>query len=395
MSRLLVQRRARLPDATRVARAQRAPELGPRILFFSGGTALKKLSRMLKTYTHNSVHVLTPFDSGGSSARLREHFRMLSVGDLRNRIIALADETQRGNPAVYELFAHRFAADVSQASLVTRLDALIAGRDPLVTDVPEPLRFTARTHLADFREAAPAHFDLRGASVGNLMLVGGYLANDRQIDPVLLMLSKLVEARGEVRPVVADDLHLKATLDDGTELVGQHRITGNGEPPPSARIRDLSLVRALDDDTPATVATSAHVLSLIAAADLICFPMGSFYTSVLANLLPEGIGRAIAAADCPKVFVPNADADPEMRGMSVADAIEALLRFVRKDAGDVGVERILDGVLLDVADESYAYAVERERIVEQGVTVARLPLVQTRDRQHAPRRLAEALLSLA
>ena len=203
-------------------------------------------------------------------------------------------------------------------TLVTRLDALIAGSDSLMADVPEPLRSLARSQLEDFRAAALPSFDLRGASVGNLMLTGGYLAGGRDIDPVLLLLAKLIEARGEVRPVVTDDLHLQATLQDGSVLVGQHRITGNGVPPPSAAIVELSLVRSLEDPTPASVAAPAHVASLIRGADVICFPVGSFFTSVIANLLPRGIGRAIAEAECPKVFVPNAGNDPEMRGMSVA-----------------------------------------------------------------------------
>ena len=35
---------------------------------------------------------------------------------------------------------------------------------------------------------------------------------------------------------------------------------------------------------------------MIRHAELLCFPMGSFYTSVIANLLPRGVGRSIAAA---------------------------------------------------------------------------------------------------
>ena len=71
-----------VPDPIRLARYLRAPEIGPTVLFFSGGSALRKTSRVLTEYTHNSVHLVTPFDSGGSSALLREAFGMLSVGDL-------------------------------------------------------------------------------------------------------------------------------------------------------------------------------------------------------------------------------------------------------------------------------------------------------------------------
>ena len=67
------------------------PPLGPRLVFFTGGTALRDLSRELIHYTHNSVHLVTPFDSGGSSAALRRSFAMPAVGDIRNRLLALAD----------------------------------------------------------------------------------------------------------------------------------------------------------------------------------------------------------------------------------------------------------------------------------------------------------------
>src|SRR5688572_20780353 len=102
-----VSRAVRIPDDLRVLRCSRAPELGPRILFFSGGTALRPLSRALKLLTHNSIHLITPFDSGGSSAALRRAFGMPALGDLRNRLLALADETVRGNPRVFRLFGYR------------------------------------------------------------------------------------------------------------------------------------------------------------------------------------------------------------------------------------------------------------------------------------------------
>ncbi|MEG6550492.1 2-phospho-L-lactate transferase CofD family protein, partial [Desulfocurvibacter africanus] len=89
--RILVSRTTTLPDPIKLARFLRAPELGPKVLFFTGGTALKALSRRIIDYTHNSIHLITPFDSGGSSAKLRAAFDMPAVGDLRNRLMALAD----------------------------------------------------------------------------------------------------------------------------------------------------------------------------------------------------------------------------------------------------------------------------------------------------------------
>ena len=108
-TQITLTRRVMLPDDLRVARAESAPHLGPRILFFSGGSALNGIARRLKRYSYNTMHLITPFDSGGSSQELRLAFDMPAVGDLRSRLMALADETVLGQPDVYALFSHRLS----------------------------------------------------------------------------------------------------------------------------------------------------------------------------------------------------------------------------------------------------------------------------------------------
>jgi 2-phospho-L-lactate transferase/gluconeogenesis factor (CofD/UPF0052 family) len=135
----------------------------------------------------------------------------------------------------------------------------------------------------------------------------------------------------------------------------------------------------------------------IEEADLICYPMGSFYSSVVANLLPEGVGRAIAAARSPRVYVPNTGVDPEQAGMSVADTLDALIRYTRADAGqDVPVGRIVNLVLLDHNHSHYGMKVDIERLERLGVQVISLELVNESSEPHASaQRLTEALLSVA
>ncbi|HAJ92011.1 MAG TPA: GAK system CofD-like protein, partial [Gammaproteobacteria bacterium] len=210
----------------RLSRYQKAPELGPRILFFSGGTALTATSRVLKRYTHNSIHLVTPFDSGGSSAKLRQAFSMPSIGDLRSRLVALADENITGHPEVYRLFACRFPADQPAGKLMARLELMIRGKEPLVDAISNPMRRLIRNQLGYFREAMPDDFDLRGASTGNLILAGGYLNNHKHLDPIIFLFSKLVNVLGTVRAVVNDDLHLAAELEDGSCVTSQQRLTG-------------------------------------------------------------------------------------------------------------------------------------------------------------------------
>lgn len=392
-----ITRAIRLPDELRVQRSFRAPELGPRILFFSGGSALRPLCRALKQYTHNSVHLITAFDSGGSSAQLRQTFAMPAVGDLRNRIVALADESVRGNPQIYRLFAHRLSTTASRSDLAAELEGLTTGDHELTASIPEPpMRRIVQTHLRFFAERMPGDFDLRGANIGNLMLAGGFLSQSRDLDSVLFLFSKLLEVRGVVRPIVDVDLHLCAVLADGSRVIGQHRLTGKHEAPISSAVNDLFLIRSLDDPERTTTPIGEKARRSIETAELICFPMGSFYSSVVANLLPSGVGRAIAGAGCPRVYIPNTGRDPEQHGITLADSVERLIHFVRADAGtDVPISRIINLVLLDDKRDSYALQADVERIERMGIQVIELELVTADSRPHAhPQRLAETLLSL-
>lgn len=348
----------------------------------------------MKRLTHNSIHLVTPFDSGGSSAVLRDAFGMLSIGDLRNRIMALANESATSNPAVYELFSHRLSASESAPALGDTLTTMVRGTHELVAAVPMPMRRLIRTHLRLFAERMPHTFDLRGASIGNLILVGGFLNHDRDMDSVLFLFSQLIEARGTVLPVVATELHLAADLVDGSTLVGQHLFTGKEVPPITSPIRSVRLVSVLPPHLDEMVAIQDNVRTLIADADLIVFPMGSFYSSVLAPLLPGGVGEAIAAAECPKVFIPSTGVDPEAIGLTVAESVARLVAVIRADAGPVPVERVVNAVLVDTQGAEYANACVAEDIRSQGVAVADLDLAGKRADRLDARKISEALVSL-
>lgn len=385
------------PAQAGAARVLPGPETGPRILFFSGGTALRETSRELVRYTHNSIHIVTPFDSGGSSAALRQAFGMPAVGDVRNRLMALADQGLRGNPEVVALFGHRLPKDLGRAALERRLRRMAEGLDPLVRAIPEPMRKAVRRQLLGFLERMPADFDLKGASIGNLALTAGYLANRRRLGPAIGMFSELIRARGVVRPVMDIDLHLAAELEDGRVVVGQHLLTAKQAPAIDSPVKRLWLARALDDPTPVHAAIPAGVRGLIERADLICYPMGSFYTSLVANLLPSGVGRAVAANPCPKVFVPSAGQDPETLGLDVAGQAEVLVRYLRAEAPDeIRVRDVLNFVLINADPDVYPSRVERSRLSALGFSPLLFRLAaSSRDKVLSAPLLVPVLLSLA
>jgi CofD-related protein of GAK system len=392
-----IARTVRLPDPSRAALCRRAPELGPRVLFFSGGTALRELSGTLIEYTANSIHLITPFDSGGSSAEFRRAFGMPAVGDLRNRIMALADRSITGNPAVFELFAHRLPKDAPQDELAAKLARLMSGDDPLIKRVPDPLRKIIRTHLRFFNERRPKDFDLRGASIGNCILAGGYFNYNRMLDPVIYLFMQLVAARGVVRPIVNADLHLACRLADGRVLIGQHRMTGKEAAPIDSPVAEMWLTASLDDPTPATVAIRDKTDKLIRQAEVICYPFGSFYSSLMANLLPQGVGDAVAAAPCPKVYIPNLGHDPEQQGLSVAEQTRRLLAALESGCTRTcRREELLHFVFVDSRNGRYDGLLDIAAIRRLGVEVVDLPLAREDNPSQADsRKVAELLVSLA
>jgi len=394
--RLTVTRQIAIPDPVKLERLRRAPEFGPKILFFSGGSALKDTSRELVAYTHNSIHIITPFDSGGSSAILRQAFAMPAVGDIRNRLMALADQSLTGNPEIYDLFAYRLGKGASQDALRQELKTLAQGHHRLIRRVPDPMRKILRNHCRAFSDLMPAGFNLRGASIGNLVLTAGYLDSRRQFDSVIYLFSKLVGVRGVVRPVVNKNLHLAAALEGGEVVIGQHRLTGKESPALTRRIEKVWLTQDLTDPAPVATPIRAKIAARIEEAELICYPIGSFFSSLIASLLPSGVGRAVAANPCPKVFIPNTGRDPELYGLSLSDQARLLTGRLCADAAQIQPGQVLGFILADSKNGVYPGGCDSGVLRKLGIAVIDCPLVS---KQSAPYLdaglLAQALASLA
>jgi CofD-related protein of GAK system len=392
----------KVPDRYAVVRCLKAPEAGPKILFFSGGTALKKLSRALINYTHNSIHIITPFDSGGSSAEIRKAFKMLSVGDIRNRIMSLADRTIQGNPDIYRLFAYRLDKNIQNPVLKAELAAMIEGRHELVSAIPDPMRKIIRNYLKFFYVKMPQDFNLKGANIGNLILTAGYLNSSEHIDPVIFIFSKLVEARATVRPVTSRYLELAAELKDGRTIVGQHLLTAKEAEPVNSQIINLFLTDGCPPGNGSSgkinyvdVSIRKKVADLINNADLICYPMGSFYSSIIANFLVKGVGQAISENPCMKVYIPNTGTDPEQYGMSVSDCIENIIKYLSLSCRKKTLtEKLLNYVIIDSKNGAYTSMGDIGKFKD--IKIIDTSLVADKSLQEIDEnRLSEVLVSLA
>ncbi len=255
-----------------------------KIVSIGGGSGLSTLLRGLKRYAkagHGAVKitaVVTVTDDGGSSGRLRRDFDVLPPGDIRNCMVALSeDET-----LLSKLFQYRFAS----------------GRG------------------------------LKGHSFGNLFLTamtqltGDFAAAVSQSCEVLAAL-------GRIYPSTAANVALEATLANGTKVLGETRISRS-----KSRIEKIAL-------RPRKPKPLEDTLAAIAEADLITLGPGSLFTSVIPNLLVDGIPRAIESSKALKVYFVNLMSQPgETTNFRASDHVSAILRHA-------GGRRVIDVCVLN------------------------------------------------
>lgn len=372
-----------------------------RPLFFSGGTALRDASRALAKRNRHSVHLLTTFDSGGSSAVLRQTFAMPAVGDIRNRLVALAD-AEIVPQAALEFFCSRLPADGDAHELRSQLKAMGKASHAIWKSMPDAYAQAFRLHLGHFLQRMPPNFDARLASLGNLLLAGGYLRHKRDLTPPIALFSQLLHVRGAVLPTVEESLHLAAKLENGSLVVGQHHFKALPAPVSQLLLTVHEPERreeALFDNTiscrPRLSAVAAEHLR---TADAICYPMGSFYSSLLANLLPSGVGRAIAGRACPKIFIPNSGHDAELCGLGLVQQVALILRVLREDAPAASTCDLLHLVVVDSRHGRYEGGLGPEtmsQLKNMGLNVLDRQLIaEAKPERHDPEALADLILEL-
>jgi CofD-related protein of GAK system len=296
----------------------------PRIVLFTGGSASNLLARSLETAGVDATHVVSVFDNGGSTGKLRRTADLPGMGDIRNRLCALARSATPESARVRDLFELRFSTRKSEAQLRHELDVLTAGGHPATRDLDNGCQQEVQEALALGRAALPEDFELTAMSLGNLLLLGHY-QRTRSFLTTIDWAADLLGVGPRVLPVTLRSVHLGAELDNGQWLVGQRALTSEG----SHLHRKISrLTLLLDEDShsrPAEgVEACSEVLEVIAAADAAVFGFGSFYSSILPHLLVSGVAEALARRPVPRILLANPTADRETDLMTLADLISAV-----------------------------------------------------------------------
>ncbi len=354
------------------------------IVLFSGGTAMTASARILKQYTKHSCHFLSPFDSGGSSAEFRRHFQLPALGDLRSRLIALADEKSELHSARALCLSQRLEAG-AKPPMETLRQWQSQAQD---LHNGEPAWANLFEATVAFARRLPADFHWGKTSLGNLALAAGMVEAGMSLSQVTQQMHSLLHCRGQAHCIVADSLQLQVRLASGRQVLGQHRITGKQEPPLQEAISEIFLCDNAHPDKPVSCTLQAPERALIEQARLIVFCPGSFYTSLLAQMLPEGVSEALANSPAHKVYVPNLGHDPELIGCHPQQALQRLRAHLRPQLDRHTATAELHSVLIDPSQRS-AFAQQSDIELEIA------PLASPDGTAHQPEKLVNALLALA
>jgi uncharacterized cofD-like protein len=228
-----------------------------------GGHGLARSLQALSTVCTEVTAVVTVADDGGSSGRLRRDLGVLPPGDLRMALAALAVDDE-----LVRLLQYRFDRG-----------------------------------------------ELRGHSLGNLVLVALQDLAEGDVVRALRWLGRFLQVPGRVVPSTTTPVTLYGETTDG-HVRGQVAVAA------TAQLRKVWLE---PDDAEGPAVATPEALEAIAAADLVVLGPGSLYTSLLPNLLVPSIHEAVAASSAQVVLVANLREQPgETEGMSLRDHLDAL-----------------------------------------------------------------------
>ncbi len=318
-----------------------APENGPRIVVIGGGHGQSTLLRGLKLYSKNLTAIVAVTDDGGGSGVLRRDLGMLPPGDIRNCMEALAN----AEPIMTQLMSYRFTEGT-----------------------------------------------LAGQSFGNLLLaaLNGIMPS---FDQAVAGLSQVLAITGRVLPVTNANIRLEAEFVNGSRVKGESSICRKMQTE-NCRLRCVKL-------RPKHARALPEAIAAIREADLIVLAPGSLYTSIIPNLLVDGIVHAIMKSNSMKVYICNVMTESgETDGYTVSDHIRALFDHSRYGLFDLCM--VNSAPLPRIIAQRYAregsapvFCDEKE-CARLGVEVISRPIcaVENQVIRHNPGHLAAELMAL-
>ncbi len=248
-----------------------------RLTCVGGGTGLFTLLSGLKSLSNvHLTSIVSMSDDGGSTGKLRDSFGILPPGDIRRSIVALSTAPDLLN----ELIQYRFER----------------GKE------------------------------LKGHNLGNLLLAA--LSEMRgSMSEAVKSLSEILNIQGKVIPVTNTVNTLRAELENGQVLTGEHRIDLFEGRDPKVRIKQFW--------QEPQVAANPDAIEALFNANFILLGPGDLYTSLISNLIVEGIAEAVTLSRAKKIYISNIMTKPgETTDFKVSDHIQETVKYLKKDCLD-------------------------------------------------------------
>lgn len=317
----------------------------PNIVAIGGGTGQSVFLRGLKVHTKKITAIVTVADDGGGSGALREDLGMLPPGDIRNCLLALANI----EPTMNEVMQYRF------------------------------------------NDGA-----LKGQSFGNLFIAAMTGLYDN-FETAVYKMSQIFAITGKVLPITLDNINLVAEFDNGQIVKGESVI------PKYARENNLRINKlSLDKDD---VKPLDEVISSIKNADVVVIGPGSLYTSILPNILVEGVVDALSSSSAPIIYICNIMTQPgESDGKNAVDHIKTIvdhagIQFI--DYVILNNEKLPSGVFERYAKDGAEMVIldekQKEEIESLGITCIEQKLIEIKNGyiRHDSEILSSAVVKIA
>lgn len=216
-------------------------------MVIGGGTGTYTVVKGLKRYDDLELTaVVTMADDGGSNKVLRDEFGLLPTSGVRQCIVAMSED----EGLLRELFVYRYYQGTG----------------------------------------------ISGMTFGNLFMAALSDITGSQ-KKAIKETCELLRVKGRILPISYESVHLMAEYEDGTEVIGEHRIDESSDKVGKKRIVKFRVVPQTKIDPEAKRA--------IEDADLIVIGPGDLYTNTVANLVIQGAVEAIEKSRGKVCFVMN------------------------------------------------------------------------------------------
>ncbi len=216
-----------------------------KVVVIGGGTGTFMVLSALKDYLVSLTAIVSMADDGGSTGVLRDQYGVLPPGDIRRALVALSES----GDTLRALFNYRFE-----------------------------------------------NGDFEGHSFGNLFLSALHKITG-DFGSAVKEASRVLNIKGNVFPVTLSDVRLSAKLSDGSIIKGETNIDIPVRGIKRSKIERVWL-------TPAA-SINPEAAKALAKADMIIIGPGDLYTSLIPNLLVEGVAEAIKNSKAKKVYICN------------------------------------------------------------------------------------------